>query len=177
MTRLLARFFDEVDALALCSLAALALAALLLAAVVTPLERRAQSLEREVARAAREAPAQGFTRVGAASPEASIAAFYRYFERAENTVEWLAKLQGMARAAGLELRSADYRLAESRQRLRRYQLTLPVSGTYTQVRAFLESALQAIPVLSLDQVSFRRRSANETRVEAEIVLTLHLLRK
>jgi len=54
---------------------------------------------------------------------------------------------------------------------------LPVSGSYTQIRSFLEGALAEIPVLSLDQASFRRKGTNETRIEAEIVLTFHLLHK
>lgn len=177
MRRFARRLLGEFDPLALVSLAALALSAIFLATVVKPLEARALSLQQELSRAARAAPAPGFTRVSAGTPEASIAAFYRHFERAETPLDWLAKLQGMAQAAGLELRSGDYRLAESRRRLERYELTLPVTGSYTQVRAFVESALAGIPVASLDQVSFHRRSASDARVEAQIVLTLHLLRR
>lgn len=177
MKRAMARLRNEVGTLTLAALVLLAASGGFLAAVVKPLESRTQELERELSGAARRLPAGGLTRVGGGTPEDRLAAFYRYFERGEDAVEWLAKLHVIARAEGLEPRSADYRLAESRQRLDRYQISLPVSGGYAQIRAFLENALADCPVLSLDQVAFRRRSANEPRVDAEIVLTLHLLRK
>jgi Tfp pilus assembly protein PilO len=106
-----------------------------------------------------------------------VAAFYKFFERPERMEDWLAKLYGVALASGLEFKTGDYRLSESRQRIDRYQISLPVTGTYTQIRSFLENVLTEIPVLSLDQASFRRKATNEGRIDAEIVLTLHLLRK
>lgn len=177
MSALLARIRNELGALAIVSLALLATSAAFFIFAVKPLEERAMRLDRQLASTARRSAPEGITRVGAGTPEARITAFYRFFEREENTVEWLAKIYGIAGGAGLELRTAEYRLAETRQRIERYQITLPVAGSYAQIRSFLEGALAEIPVLSLDQVSFRRKSAAEPRVEAEVVLTLHLLRK
>lgn len=177
MSELLARLRDELGVMTIASLALLAASAAFLAFAVKPLEERALRLDRQLEGVARRAAPEGITRVGASTPAARIASFYRFFEREENTVEWLAKLYGIAGGAGLELRTAEYRLADTRQRIERYQITLPVAGSYAQIRAFLEGALAEIPVLSLDQVSFRRKSAAEPRVEAEVVLTLHLLRK
>jgi Tfp pilus assembly protein PilO len=108
---------------------------------------------------------------------ARVADFYRYFDRQQRVDDWLARLHGIATASGLELRAGNYRLAEAQRRIDRYEISLPVSGSYTQIRSFLEGALAEIPVLSLDQASFRRKGTNETRIEAEIVLTLHLLHK
>lgn len=144
---------------------------------VQPLEERRAGLERELAESARRGMAQDLIRVSAGTPAAQMEEFYRFFERRERTDEWLAKLYGMATAAGLELRTGTYRLDESRQRFERYQVSLPVAGSYAQVRTFLEGALAGVPVMSLDQVSFRRQGVNDTRIEAEIVLTLHLLRQ
>lgn len=110
-----------------------------------------------------------------AVPNARLAAFYRFFEREESTDLWLAKLYGIASTAGLDWRTADYRLVDARYRLERYHITLPVSGTYAQIRRFVEGALVEVPVASLDHISFRRKDPGAPRVEAEIVLTLHLL--
>jgi hypothetical protein len=169
--------FERLDLVSLLSFALLALSVVFLASVVKPLETRKALLEAELSSAARSESTEGFTRVNARTPGARMTVFYRFFERKEGVYDWLAKLQGLARGAGLAWRSADYRLAESKDRLERYQIALPITGAYTQIRTFLQSVLTDIPVLSLDQVSFRRRTVNDGRVEADIVLSLYVLRK
>lgn len=110
-------------------------------------------------------------------PAYDLPAFHRFFDRPEKIDDWLAKLYGIATAKGLQLRQADYRLADSRYGIERYQITLPVGGSYAEIRGFLDAALAELPVLSLDQASFRRKSAAEPRVETELVLTLHARRR
>lgn len=144
---------------------------------VAPLERRALALERELEVSAQAKPRAGVTRASGATPEAKLDAFYRYFQREESPAEWLARLHTVASASGLELRSGEYRAEEPGRRLQRYRIALPVSGTYTQVRAFIEASLEAVPVLSLDQASFRRRTATDGRVEVDLSFTLYLARK
>ena len=144
---------------------------LVLAAVIRPLEARLERLDTRLSSDSRKAAES--TRRG--TPSAKLAAYYGYFERQESQVEWLAKLYGSAQAAGLDLRTADYRRLDTDGRVVRYEVTLRLSGTYAQLRAFLENALAENPVLSLDQLSLRRKRVNDTLVEAEAVLTIHLL--
>jgi hypothetical protein len=157
---------------ALLSLGLLAGGFLFLALVIRPLESRLAQLEAKLGHGVRQAAADA-TRSG--TPAAKLAAFYAYFDRQEGQVDWLAKLYGTARGAGIELRTAEYRLIETNGRITRHEATLPLSGTYAQVRGFLENALDENPVLSLDQLSFRRRRVNDTRLEADAVITIHLL--
>jgi hypothetical protein len=49
-----------------------------------------------------------------------------------------------------------------------------VSGSYAEVRAFLENALDQVPVLVLDHVSMRRKRIADPQVEAEVRFTLFL---
>ncbi len=164
---------EKLGGMALFAIGLLAAGLVFLGVVVKPLEAR---LERLDARATKESrAATDSTRRG--TPSAKLAAFYGYFDRTEIQVEWLAKLYGSAHGAGLELRSADYRLIDADGRIARYEVTLPLSGTYAQVRAFLEDVLDENPVLSLDQLSMRRKRVNDTLLEAEAVLTIHLLRR
>ncbi|MFY9316405.1 MAG: GspMb/PilO family protein [Burkholderiales bacterium] len=121
-----------------------------------------------------EAADEAEARAGA--PSARLAAFYGYFDRQDGQVDWLARLYGSARGAGLDLRAADYRLVDTEGRIARYEVVLPLQGTYAQVRAFLADALEENPVLSLDQLNLRRKRANDSVLEAEAVLTVHLLR-
>jgi hypothetical protein len=176
MRRALQALRIELGALGIGALALLAGAAAFSLAVLEPLEQRRQRLDLELEAGGRRAPPAGVQRV--ASPGVDPAAeFYRYFERKERIEDWLAKLYGIATAAGVELRSADYRLSESGRRIERYEIRLPVTGSYAQVRAFLERALLEVPVLSLDQATFRREAVNDARIDAELALTIHVLRR
>ena len=177
MMHALKRLKNELGLLGLGSLGLLALSAAFSLLVVKPLEARLRTLEHERHGAQQSEGSDGLKLVGASLQAARVADFYRYFDRQQRVDDWLARLHGIATASGLELRTGNYRLAEAQRRIDRYEISLPVSGSYTQIRAFLEGALAEIPVLSLDQASFRRKGTNETRIEAEIVLTLHLLHK
>lgn len=142
--------------------------------VVASLQQHSARLDRELEKLG-SVPGPDLVISSARTPATQMAAFYRFFDRKQRLDDWLAKLYATAAAAGLDLPAADYRLAERRHRLERYQIRFPVTGSYAQIRAFLQAALLEIPVLSVDQASFRRKDASEGRVEAEIMLTLHLL--
>lgn len=151
----------------LASLAILAAAVSFFALVVQPLEQKERAL-----RAALERHGPPQAQYG---PD-QLAAFYRFLERKEETTDWLAKLHGIARASGVELRSATYRTQAAGTRLERYEMVLPVSGSYGQIRAFMKRALAEIPVLSLDQVSLKRGSRHDARVQAELRLAIHRIK-
>ena len=172
---LLFRARDELGASGMAALALLALAALFLALVLRPLEVRnaelASQLERQSARAGAGRGGQG-----AAAAASKLDTFYRYLGRGEAPTDWLAKLYGIASATGIEMQSATYKTEPAGQRMERYEIVLPVTGTYLQVRDFLKRALAEIPVLSLDQMRVKREARNEGVVQAELHLTLHLVK-
>jgi hypothetical protein len=168
------RLVKDLGSLGIFSLVLIALTAAFCIAVIKPLEERNAQLAEAIAAVGGNGARKGFERVSLQGPAAQLREFYAFFNRPQRTDEWLAKLYGIATASGLPLRSAEYRLSESRWGIELYRLTLPVSGTYSQIRAFTLAALGEIPVLSLDQINFKRKGPNEARVEAEIVMTLHL---
>ncbi len=101
--------------------------------------------------------------------------FNRFFSHEEPITDLLARLHEISRNAGVELRTGEYSLRKPEgSRLGQYQITLPVAGNYTQIRAFAENALLEIPTLSLDQISFRRKRVSDAQIEAEIRMTLYL---
>ena len=76
---------------------------------------------------------------------------------------------------GLTLASGEYRLAGSARTVaQRYQITLPVLGTYPQLRAWLADALNAQPALALEELSLSRPAAADARVQARVRWTLYL---
>jgi len=165
---------DELGGLGLASIGVILLTALFALSVLKPLEERNARVTRELQPEPRES---AWKRVNISRSLDQFDAFYRYFQRSERLDEWLAKLYGAASAAGIELKAADYRLEASQQRIARYQITLPVSGTYAELRAFIRAALVEIPVLSVDQLSLRRKNPNDARIEAELSFSLYLARE
>ncbi len=165
--------YDRLDGIAAVALGLLAAGMAFHTIAIRTMESNIARLEDKLGRDARLVAIES-TRNG--TPEAKLAAFYSFFDRQEGQVDWMAKLYGSARAAGLEMRAADYRLIETSGRLSRYEITLPLSGSYAQLRGFVENALQESPVLSLDQLTIRRKRVNDSMLEAEAVVTIHLLK-
>lgn len=176
MKSLLRRTLSELGALGLVSLAIIAGAAALENYGVKPLESRERGLAQRLERQNAHERMSGARARHDAAPAAKLDEFYRYFE-GEKTTDSLARLNKVATANGVELRSADYRLQATGSRIGRYEITLPLSGSYAHIRAFLERALIEIPVLSLDQISFHRKQALDATVQAEARFTLHILQE
>lgn len=170
--RLRRRMRDELGVAGLAALGLLGGAALFLFIVLEPIEARNQQLETQLS-ARMPQDSQASDRVRASAPAAKLAAFYRFFETDEQTADSLARLYAIGKEAGVDLRSAEYRMQKAGARIERYEIALPVTGSYAQIRAFLEKALLQMPVLSLDQVNFKRQNAKEALVHADVRLTLH----
>ena len=155
----------DLGGLGLAALVLLAAAGLFFTLALQPLQERSRALQAALERGERGAQA--------APVSGKLDELYRYLDRAEERTDWLAKLHAIGRATGVQTRSATYRTHAAGERLERYEIVLPVSGTYSQIRDFMKRALAEIPVLSLDQMSLKRESRNDGVVNAELRLTLH----
>ncbi len=93
----------------------------------------------------------------------------------EAAPEAVARIFAAAGHAGLRLEEGGYRVAtQPGSGLRRYQITLPVRGSYPAIRAFLAEAMERRPELALDSLSFSRESIASPEVEARLNLSLFL---
>lgn len=79
------------------------------------------------------------------------------------------RLFALAAEHGLTIAQADYRRHET-GRVGRWQVQMPATGTYPQVRRFLRAA-QAIPGLSLDEVGIHRAPSGPG-VEARLLFSV-----
>lgn len=143
---------------------------------VRPLEQRIAALERE----------QGTQREGRlasmdhelareSSPRMRLASFYAYFARGDKLPDLLAKLHAIAEASGVQMQRAEYRmLSQSERQLDRYQINMPIHGSYRNVRVFIAGALRELPTLSMDQVQFQRQGVGDNAVDAQISFSFHL---
>ena len=163
---------DQLGAMGLASLGLLAAGALFTVFLLHPLQERNRQLESSLARHAGRAVQPGVA-------SGKLESFYAYLGKSEEPTDWLAKLYGIGKGTGIELQSATYRTPSGEKgaaRIERYEIVLPVSGTYPQLRDFLGRALAQIPVLSLDQLTLKRESRNDGSVQAELKMTLHLVK-
>ena len=100
--------------------------------------------------------------------------FYGFFSGTTLT-EWLDKLYQAAATQKLVLEQGEYRLSPDKSgKLARYQITLPVKGSYLQIRQFVDQALIDVPVAALDDINFKREAIGATQLEARIKFTLYV---
>lgn len=93
----------------------------------------------------------------------------------EDQREHLKALFKEAANAGITLAQGDYRQRpEADCNCFALQVTLPIRGTYPQIRSFVDAILERLPALSLDEISFRRDNVKALAVDARLRLTLYL---
>ena len=119
-------------------------------------------------------------KAGLAAPSGEkVAAVYAHLRKEEETTDWLAKLHGIGTATGIQMRAASYSTKPADGRIVRYEIVLPVAGSYAQIRDFLKRAQAEIPVMSIDQVTLKKddkKGAPQAALHAELRLTLHMVK-
>jgi hypothetical protein len=99
--------------------------------------------------------------------------FYALFPEPGQLNSQIERLHRLARGAGLDLAQGEYRLERRTSGLWAYKVTLPVRGTYGQLREFLSAVLKDMPIASIDALRFERKRAADTQLEAQVRLTVY----
>ena len=126
MMRAVLRLPRELGPLGIAALALIAAAAAFQALVLGPMAASNAALEEPVRRQA--APAERAP--GDAGAAEKIAAVYAFLRKDEQTTDWLAKLHAIGTATGLQMKSATYRTQQTEGRIVRYEMVLPVAGSW-----------------------------------------------
>jgi hypothetical protein len=101
--------------------------------------------------------------------------FYGALGNAGRTDEIVTRLFEAAAQTGVALDKAEYRPAhDAAGRYDTYTIVLPVKGDYASVRRFCERVLLTVPYLALDDMRFKRNSANDKSIEASLRFTAFL---
>jgi hypothetical protein len=166
----LLRLRDQLGFLGITALALLSLIAAFYFIVVQPLEVKKARLEDRVARQRPGAQA------GPTNAAEKVGEVYQFLKKDEQTTDWLAKLHGIGAATGVQLKSANYRTQKTEGRIVRYEMVVPIAGSYPQIRDFLKRSLAEIPVMSIDQLTLKRETRNDGAIQAELRLTLHMVK-
>lgn len=154
---------------------ALAIYALALyGAAVVPAGRRLEAARGELATLQAEASRRASS-PAEPSAEARLGAFYQSFPAPDSAPAWLEKLYAAAGKESLMLESGDYKLTPDKSgRLLRYAISLPVRGSYVQVRRFVRAALDENPALALSDIHLKRDAIGNAAIEARIQFILYL---
>jgi Tfp pilus assembly protein PilO len=104
-----------------------------------------------------------------------LTTFYEFFPPQGALPDRLAKVYAAASKRGVTLERGEYKVVQEQGwRLLRYQITLPVKGSYEQIRGFVADVLTALPASAVDEISLKRDGIGATVIEAQIKLTLFL---
>ncbi|MCO6056675.1 GspMb/PilO family protein [Pseudomonas sp. MOB-449] len=83
----------------------------------------------------------------------------------------------LAQQEGIALARGEYALGlDPKTRLARYQVLLPVRGSYPQLRRFLHGLQAQLPALALEEVDLQRKQIADSELEGRIRMTLYLAR-
>jgi hypothetical protein len=129
-------------------------------------------------------PARGARAEGAAGDGLRSAAirgadqleqFNRRFPALSEAPALVLKLHGIAAQNSLTLDTGEYRLLRERDGgIARYQVTLPLRGTYWQVRLFVAQVLEELPASALEEIAIKRDSVSAAGVETRVRFTFYL---
>lgn len=109
------------------------------------------------------------------TPMEQLDEFYRFFPSEEDSPRWLGKMVEIADKNGLVLNHGEYAVVrDSAGQLRRFKITLPVQGTYPQIRRYLAALIAEIPNMALENVQFERKDIEDKKLQARIRLVLYL---
>jgi Tfp pilus assembly protein PilO len=140
-----------------------------------PARIRQEALRQELG--AREAKGRGdLSRLVAPAPAPEnsnpLQALRTVMPAASESNKQLAGVFDLAEQAGVRLDKSSYEYPrDSQQPWTRVAITLPVSGTYPQVRTFVEAVLRSSANMSLDQLSIKREGADKSQADVQLVFS------
>ena len=152
----------------------LLVSAVLAFTVLVPAQKQLEQMERTLAEQRRLSAMHPVARVDR-SPEAMLAAFYRYLPQEGSLLEQVAEVLQIAEENGIAMDKIEYAvMPDPGSRLRRYQMTMPLRGTYPDVRYFMIDVMNRMPAVAISELGFRREDVHGDEVESRIRLTFYL---
>jgi len=149
------------------------------AAVLLPANSDLTALRDRAARAEARAAA---IRAGAATAPQSAASrreqFFAALPAQDKLTQYMDQIYAAAAGEQLSLVHGEYARAEvPGAGLVRYRITLPVRGSYSQIRRFVAAAMSAVPGLALDDLNLQRQDVAESQVDERVQLSLFLVKR
>ena len=139
------------------------------------LDQRQAALARQLTAAAHAA---AVPRAPVVTETDGVAAFNAYLPPHDTIPDQLKELVLVAQQSGIALAKAEYKPEQDdKAGFLRYRVTLPIKAEFASVQSFLIDALQALPTLTLESVTFKRDQIASGEVEARIQFMLLVQRQ
>jgi hypothetical protein len=105
----------------------------------------------------------------------ALQVFYDFFPSIDSSPYWIKELDRVAKKRGIELSGSEYRLIQEQgSKLARYEMILPIRGSYPQIRAFIADALEAVPAMALVDVVIKREDIKSGKLDVRLGMNLYL---
>ncbi|SFI17103.1 hypothetical protein [Nitrosomonas sp. Nm34] len=105
----------------------------------------------------------------------ALQVFYDFFPSIDSSPYWIKELDRIAKKHKVELSRSDYRLMQEQDsKLARYEMILPVHGSYPQIRAFIADMLETIPAIALVDIALKRENIKSGKLDARLSVNLYL---
>lgn len=124
---------------------------------------------------ARQEPSDSKSREVDTSPTMQANRFVKSLPGRSDVPQIMGSVVAIAAAAGLELERGSYEYVGSGDdAISRYRMSFPVTGSYPQVRQFVENLLATVPAIALDNVRIERDSISDQVIAADLQFTVLL---
>jgi len=109
------------------------------------------------------------------TPDSRALTFVNQLPSINDVPKVMGSIIAVAAATGIELESGTYEyIMADGDSIARYQMTLPVTGTYPEVRQFIEDILADIPAIALESMRIERGKVSDQIISADLRFSLLL---
>ncbi|MBA1203270.1 type 4a pilus biogenesis protein PilO [Pseudomonas capeferrum] len=120
---------------------------------------------------------RGELKVSIQPEQQAIDSLRRQLPGQPQATELIDRLYRLASAERISLARGEYALGvDPKTQLARYQIVLPVRGSYPQIRGFLQSLLGQLPTLVLEDLELQRKRIGDSELTGRLRMTLYLSR-
>lgn len=182
------KFFKNIGPLGLVGLAILLGCGLFYVLMVLPFNAQINLAQQQVETIqSSEVTSASVQEIPANDVSQDIAEIKQLLPQANTLHDWLGLIDKAAFKQGLQLNRGDYKFTQikqgkvtgnqkitANQYASRYEIVLPVTGQYVQIRQFIANVLYSQPALALNSVKIQRENVLTANVEAILVFVLFL---
>ncbi|MGH8381918.1 type 4a pilus biogenesis protein PilO [Pseudomonas sp.] len=110
-------------------------------------------------------------------PQRELEDFHKQLPAQPQATVAIDRIYSLAKAEHISLARGEYALGvDPKTQLARYQVLLPVRGSYPQIRRFIHALLGQLPALVLEDVDLQRKQIGDSELTGRLRMTLYLSR-
>lgn len=141
--------------------------------VAAPKAQQLQQLQMKVD-AVKANPKQNVSNSTNNAPSDITRIFYDVLPTQTEASSKISEILRVATDNGLVINKVEYEQPLSVSPLIQYQIKLPLTGSYMQIRQFINQVLNTLPSIALNDISLKREDIATDSVDAQIQFTLYL---